>query len=179
MPRQILAAAAATLLLLTAAGCGRSDDEERAISSLAEQLQPSADEESDSLFGDEFANCFAEKLVDGAGLDQLVEDKVLTEDHEATEGFNELEKVSDKSADAFADAEYDCIDWDVVTTYLKDSDAVAATDTQVDDYVACMRDIDEDEWKAASKDQALGETDTEAISTFGESSQACQAKIAP
>ena len=54
-------------------------------------------------------------------MDRLVEDKVLTEENEATDDFSKVGKVSDESADALATAEYDCIDWDEVTTYLKEN----------------------------------------------------------
>lgn len=187
MHRQIIAAAAASLLLFTLAGCGdkskdpaRSADETKAIGSLTTKIGSGANASSVELFGADFPGCFAEKLVDGAGVDQLVKDKVLTADMEAAEDFAGIDKVSDKSAAAFADAEYECIDWDAVSTYLKDNkDLAKVDDAHIDDYVACMTDIDADTWKAASQDQAMGKSSSDAITAFGDATAACQKKITP
>jgi hypothetical protein len=186
MHRQIIAAAAASLLLLlTLGGCGsdtkstaRSADETKAIGSLTTKIGSGGKDSSTEFFGPDFPKCFAEKLVDEAGLDQLVKDKVLNADNEAAEDFDSIDHVSEESAQAFADAEYDCIDWDQVSTYLKDhNDEAKIDEAQIDDYVACMNEIDGDVWKAASKDQAMGEDDTDAITEFGDATTVCQEKI--
>jgi hypothetical protein len=193
MHRQIIAAAAATLLFCTLTGCGddakektgddrtqstRSADETKAIDSLTTLFGSKDNASSANLFGPEFPHCFAETLVDEAGADQLVEDKVLTAEFEATDDFSKVRKVSDESAAALATAEYDCIDWDEVTSYLKENNPAGKNvdAAKVDDYVACMKEIDADVWKAASQDRASGETKSDAITTFDAASSACQAR---
>ena len=196
MHRQIIAAAAATLLFFTLTGCGddakekagddptkstHTADETKAIDSLTTLFGSKENASSAKFFGEEFPHCFAETLVDEAGVDRLVEDKVLTEDNEATDDFSKVGKVSDDSADALATAEYDCIDWDEVTKYLKENDPAgksvdAADAAKVDDYVTCMKEIDEDDWKAASADRASGKAKSAAITDFDAASSACQAK---
>ena len=136
MHRQIIAAAAATLLFFTLTGCGddakekagddptqstHTADETKAIDSLTTLFGSKDNASSAKFFGPEFPHCFAETLVDEAGADQLVEDKVLTAEFEATDDFSKVGKVSDESAAALATAEYDCIDWDEVTSYLKEN----------------------------------------------------------
>jgi hypothetical protein len=196
MHRQIIAAAAAILLFFTLAGCGDdakeksgddptesklTADETKAIDSLTTLFGSGDNASSAKFFGPEFPHCFAETLVTEAGVDRLVEDKVLTAENEATDDFSKVGKVSDESADALATAEYDCIDWDEVTKYLKENNpagkSVDPDDlAKVDDYVTCMKEIDEDDWKAASADRASGKTKSEAITEFDAASSACQEK---
>ena len=42
--------------------------------------------------------------------------------------------------------------------------------------MTCMKEIDEDDWKAASADRASGKTESAAITDFDAASSACQAK---
>jgi hypothetical protein len=68
-----------------------------------------------------------------------------------------------------------------VTKYLKENNpAGESVDAdqlaKVDDYVTCMKEIDEDDWKAASADRASGKTESAAITDFDAASSACQAK---
>ena len=119
MHRQIIAAAAATLLFFTLTGCGddakdkagdkagddktestHTADETKAIESLTTLFGSGDNASSAKFFGAEFPHCFAETLVDEAGVDRLVEDKVLTAENEATDDFSKVGKVSDESADA-------------------------------------------------------------------------------
>jgi hypothetical protein len=198
MHRQIIAAAAASLLFFTLTGCGddakekagddptkstHTADETKAIDSLTTLFGSGDNASSAKFFGPDFPHCFAETLVTEAGVDRLVEDKVLTEDNEATDDFSKVGKVSNESAAALATAEYDCIDWDEVATYLKAHDqagkkvnATTADAAKVDDYVNCMKEIDEDDWKAASADRASGKTTSAAITKFDAASSACQEK---
>ncbi len=178
MHRRVLAAVAAAVLLFTTTSCGQSKEEEAAIDSLAEKIKSGDANDNIEIFGDDFPHCFAEKLVNGAGVEELKKDKVLDDEGKAAEDISSIDKVSEKTADAFADAEYDCIDFDSVRTYLKDSDeAKDATDEQVDAYVDCLQDIDADEWKASNKDQAMGKADSENVTKFGEASAECQKKL--
>ena len=93
MHRQIIAAAAATLLFFTLTGCGddakekagddqtkstHTADETKAIDSLTTLFGSKDNASSAKFFGEEFPHCFAETLVEEAGVDRLVEDKVLT-----------------------------------------------------------------------------------------------------
>ena len=193
MHRQIIAAAASILLFLTLTGCGddakekagddptqstHTADETKAIDSLTTLFGSGDNANTAKLFGPEFPHCFAETLVEEAGVDQLVEDKVLSEKNEATDDFSKVGKVSDESAAALATAEYDCIDWDEVTKYLKENNPAGKNvdAAKVDDYVTCMKEIDEDDWKAASQDRASGKTESAAITAFDTASSACQAK---
>ena len=198
MHRQIIAAAAATLLFFTLTGCGddakekadddptqstHTADETKAIDSLTTLFGSKDNASSAKFFGPEFPHCFAETLVDEAGAERLVEDKVLTADYEATDDFSKIGKFSDESAAALATAEYDCIDWDEVTTYLKEHDltgkevdATKADAAKIDDYVTCMKEIDEDDWKTASADTTLRKTESAAITKFQAAFSACQAK---
>ena len=55
-----------------------------------------------------------------------------------------------------------------MTKYLKENNpagksADAAEFAKVDDYVTCMKEIDGDDWKAASADRASGKTTSDAI----------------
>jgi len=178
MHRPVLAAVAATVLLFTTTSCGQSKEEKDAIDSLSSKIQSGDDNDNIAIFGKDFPNCFAEKLVKGAGVDQLKKDKVLDDKGKAAEDISSIDKVSEETADAFADAEYDCIDFDSVRSYLKDSDqAKDATDDQVDAYVDCLQAIDKDEWKASNKDQAMGKADSESVTKFGEDSANCQKKL--
>jgi hypothetical protein len=185
MHRQIVAVAAASLLLLALSGCGsgtkstpRSADETKAIGSLTTKIGSGSEAKSMEFFGPDFPKCFAQTLVDEAGVDQLVKDKVLNADNEAAENFDSIDHVSEESAQAFADAEYGCIDWDQVSSYLKDNNTdPKIDDAQIADYVACMTAIDPAVWKAASKDQAMGVDDTDATTAFDDATTVCKAKI--
>jgi len=178
MHRRVLAAVAATVLLFSTTSCGQSKEEKEAIDSLTSKIKSGDDNDNIEIFGKDFPSCFAEKLVSGAGVDKLKDDKVLDKDGKAAEDISSIDKVSEETADAFADAEYDCIDFDSVRSYLKDSDeAKDASDDQVDAYVDCLQDIDEEEWKASNKDQAMGKNDSENVTKFGEDSAECQKKL--
>ena len=184
MHRQIIAAAAFVLLSCTLTGCAdepqddaRSADETKAIKSLTTMFSSGENANSVTLFGPDFPGCFAETIVDEAGVKLLTEDKVLTEENEASKAFEKAGKVSDKSAGAFAEAEYDCIDWDQVSKYLKENNDAKVDEVQLDDYVTCMREIAEADWKAASKDRALGKRESDAITSFDTAASGCQPKI--
>ncbi len=176
--RTLFAASATAALLLTTSGCGGDADQQKAIDSLAAKTDAAeSGGNPNQLLGEGFGACYAEKLVKGAGIDQLVADGVLDRDHRALVGFADLPTLSEKSATAHADAEYACIDWPAVTSYLQDSGSVGADDGAVQDYVDCMQAIDPDVWRASSRAQVQGKDTSAAVTSFNDASQKCQATL--
>ncbi len=161
-------------LVLALAGCGQGRDESAAIRSLTDRVGTGANFDSVRIFGPDFPACFAERLVESAGLEQLVEDGVLTKDQEAAASFGGG-TISEATATAYVTAEYDCIDWTDVATYLQDSgDLLPATKPQIEEYVACLAAIEPADWQAGRKDQTLGQDTSAAITTFETATGACR-----
>lgn len=165
---------AAVLLAVTTAGCGPSAQEQRAVDSLTKVMSTGINFDNSRLFGPDYPPCFAEELVADAGLDALVEDGVVDTEGNATSDLN-TSLLSEETAEAYAAAEYACIDFGQMARYLQQSGELRpASRSQVDTYVDCLSEIDPDQWRENSRDQALSKVETEAVSAFGELVTGCR-----
>lgn len=107
MKRAILSALLATGLLL--AGCGNSEDEQ-AKSALSDYLVKQQDGQQQMLqLKPEEADCMANGMVDGIGVDQLKEYGLLKDDGTVDEKAK-TPKMSEEDSKAMADAMFDCTD---------------------------------------------------------------------
>ena len=162
------------LVGLAAGACGASAEEQLAVDSLTTAMGSGVNADQSRLFGPDYPACFAEEFVSEAGLDRLMEDGVVTEEGQATTDLNSS-LLSEETAEAYAEAEYACIDFDAMSTFLVDSGELApATPAQVGDYVTCLSDIPADQWRAATADQARSEIHTDAVETFNAAVEACR-----
>lgn len=164
----------ATLLALGALqACGgddepdRSDQEQKAVDSLSARMK----RESEAEFTRQISGCFAEHLVDEVGLDQLVEDQLLTEDYEASTGAG-AKGVSAKTAEAYGDATVACIDWQQFGELLKKDKSTTLTDAQIDSAVTCLDDIEDKTIHDSTRDQALRK-ETKATQAFSTAFSKC------
>lgn len=154
-PAAAVLTVAVLLTLGTLQSCGgdepaRSDEEQKAVDSLTSRMK----RESEAEFTQQISGCFAERLVDDVGLDQLVKDQLLTEDYEASSGAG-ANGVSAKTAEAYGDATVACVDWEEFGELLKKDKATTLTDAQIDAAVTCLDDIDDKTIHDSTRDQAL------------------------
>lgn len=163
-----------TLLALGLAGCGPSAEEQLAVDSLATAMGTGINLDNSRLFGEDFPACFAEGFVAEAGLDRLVEDGVVDEAGQATSDLNSS-LISEETAEAYAEAEYACIDFTDMAGYLRQSgDLRPASPDQIQTYVDCLSEVDPDQWKAASRDQARSDIHTDAVAAFNDTIESCR-----
>ncbi|MDT0200399.1 hypothetical protein [Nocardioides sp. AE5] len=170
--RRVAVIAPLLSVLLVATACGSEDsdelssDERKAAQSLAAEFQgpgPSASRRDNGV-------CLGKELVRRAGVDLLVSSGMLTEDLEVNQDLPET--VPDEIATAYADAYVACQDLraelaDVADFYPD------LTDAQVDDYIACMDDVDDDLLRAAVIAQVTGEGEEAATAAWTEATKSC------
>lgn len=106
MRRTILAAVLASLLALS--GCG-SSEEETAKTSIAEYFLDQDAEQQLFDLQEEEADCIAEDMVDGVGVEKLQEYGFITEDGSVDEDAD-VGNVEQGDAETIADAMLDCAD---------------------------------------------------------------------
>jgi hypothetical protein len=142
--KRIAVALATPLLLIGLAGCGGgelSDDEQAAADSLADTLNQGNTDEA-KAFGD----CAGERIVTEVGLGTLKEDGLINDDNEV-ETPDQEQKVSEKTATGMATAILECNDWDAQGSTIKEDENLEATDEQVDEFVDCMKAIEEEDYR--------------------------------
>ncbi len=104
MRKTVLALATVSMLALSACGGGDDEQAKESISgSLTEQEEGS---ETFTVEEDE-ADCIADGMVDGVGVDQLQEYGILTDDLELNKDPDEVE-MSTEDAETTTDALFDC-----------------------------------------------------------------------
>lgn len=144
--KRIAVALATPLLLIALAGCGGaggglSDDEQAAADNLADTLNQGNTDES-KAFGD----CAGERIVEEVGLSTLKEDGLINDANEV-ETPDQEQKVSEKTSTGMATAILECNDWDAQGATIKADENLQATDEQVDEFVDCMKGIEEDDYR--------------------------------
>jgi len=106
MRRTLLSATVATVFLLTS--CGASE-EETAKAEISEYLVKEQGEQEMFQLEKKEADCIAGDMVDGIGVDQLKEYKLLKDD--GTVNANaDVENLADEDAEVMADAMLQCAD---------------------------------------------------------------------
>lgn len=101
--RKLPAALALAALCLTTSACGQSEE---AKASLSRSFQKEDLGQTD--VSREQAECMADGIVDGVGVDQLKEYEVLSDDGTVNDNLGETE-LSEEDADTVASALVDCI----------------------------------------------------------------------
>ncbi|WP_203336187.1 hypothetical protein [Nocardioides limicola] len=130
------AALAASALLLAAAGCGGVDEaEQKVIDGFVEMLA-----DGDAPESQRFAECAATALVEEVGIEQLKDDGLVDDALTVSRPAGDL---SAETATGLAEAVVSCNDWDDQAAMLKANEALAAEDSLVDDYVSCMKSVDQ------------------------------------
>jgi hypothetical protein len=107
MKRTALAAALASALVL--GGCGGADEEDRARESISAYLVEQQEEGQMVRLDEEGADCIADGMVDGIGVDQLREYGLIDEDGEVVEDARTTE-MERGDAEVMVDAVFDCTD---------------------------------------------------------------------
>jgi hypothetical protein len=106
MTRAALAGALTTLLLLTACG---ADEEEQAKAEISEGLMQQPEAKEMLQLGTEEADCVADGMVEGIGVDQLEKYGILGEDG-SFDTESSLDAMSKKDATTLVDSVFDCTD---------------------------------------------------------------------
>jgi hypothetical protein len=128
-------------LLMTVTACGGGDDSadaNTAKSNISDSLMEGAGGD-DSVFDQDAADCFGDKVVDEVGVEKLQEYGVLDDDLSVRDDISDT-KMSEDDAGKAADAFTDCVDFEEFfeATFAGDDE----TDQEV---VDCLREaIDED-----------------------------------
>lgn len=134
MKRSILAALTASVLVLS--GCGSNEDEEAktAISDYFQQQQQTAGGQQAPAMKKKDAECLADGMVDGIGVDHLKDYKILNEDNSFNKKVSNFE-MSQDDAEVMADSFLDCTD-----TMKQMQDQIAAGAGQSPEAKKCFED---------------------------------------
>lgn len=182
--KRIALAVAAPVLLLGLAGCGNlpgiggglSEDEQTVADNLATSLIGDTDTEQSEAYG----RCAGEAIVESVGIETLQEDGLVDDDLEVLEPDADTQ-ISERTATGIADAIVDCNDLDAQGETLKENENVQASEEQIDEYISCMKGIDEDDYKQLVIRQIsnLQHGDEEAAGRSEEEVTECNAIILP
>jgi hypothetical protein len=107
MKRTALAAALVSVLVL--GGCGGGDEEDRATESISAYLLEQQAEGQMVSLDEEGADCIADAMVEGIGVDQLQDYGLIDEDGEVVEDARTTE-MEREDAEVMVDAVFDCTD---------------------------------------------------------------------
>jgi hypothetical protein len=107
--KKTIAGLSVLLLSLTACGGGLSSDDKSAIAALSDSIRDDSDQSAAFTSDKAEADCIAEGMVTGIGVDQLVEYEILTEDFKANDTLEQT-KMSEGDAGIAADVVLDCMD---------------------------------------------------------------------
>ncbi|MGI9156131.1 MAG: hypothetical protein ACR2FG_05775 [Marmoricola sp.] len=171
MKQTILALGIALALLLTTAGCGGlSKDEKKASASISKEFAgPKA-----SPARKKVADCFGDKLVSEAGVEQLQKDKLI--DKKLAAASTPPKKLSKKSAEAYGDGLVSCFTFSKLKGDIKKT-SPGATDAQVDAYTTCLDAISDKDLKQAIVDGYTTSKETAAAKKVNAATQTCQKKL--
>ncbi|NYG59643.1 hypothetical protein BJ980_002566 [Nocardioides daedukensis] len=172
MHRALLALSLAAVMTLTACGGDADDtaklsgDEQKAARSLAAEFQgnqPTAAQRDSGI-------CLGKALVSGAGVKKLVSSGMLTEDLAINAELPEV--VPPEIAAAYADAVVECQDPRAEIESSREF-YPDATDQVVDDYVACMEDVDPKLLRAAVLESATKAKSSTASEKYLKATKPC------
>jgi hypothetical protein len=170
MKRIILALGIAIALLLSASGCGGlSKDEQKAADSISKVFAGSEPSKART----KVANCFSQKLVGEAGIEQLQADKVIDKKLKAASSVPQ--KLSKKTAEAYGDGLVQCFDFSKLKADIKKDSG--ATSKQVDAYVKCLDAIDDKDLKQAVVDDYTHTKATATSKKVNAATQNCGKKL--
>lgn len=168
--KRILLVLGVVLALLLTAGCGGlNKDEKTASKSISTQFagpEPSTARKAVST-------CFSDKLVSGAGLDQLKKDKVIDKNLKAAKTVPS--KLSKKTANAYGDAIVKCYDFKKLKGDLKKQSGASAK--QVNAYVSCLDAIDKDDLKQTIVDEYTKTKPSSTSKKVDKETKACGKKL--
>jgi hypothetical protein len=133
MKRTALAAALASALVL--GGCGGADEEDRAKESISVYLVEQQAEGQMVSLDEEGADCIADAMVEGIGVDQLQDYGLVDEDGEVLEDARTT-AMEREDAEVMVDAVFDCTD--VMTTM--EEELATATGGQTPEVRECLQD---------------------------------------
>lgn len=170
--------AVAAALVLTLAACGLSDSEEDAADALAGAL--GGDRASEAA--QDSADCVAETWVGETGTDPLVEDGLLTEDlalrpRAVAAVLAGRLTVSRATAEGYAVAWVSCADFDAIALD-READHPDASAEDLDEYADCLKEVDDDLWRAALTAQWVGDTRAGALRDLATERAECERELA-
>ena len=107
MKRIVLAVALSSTLLLS--GCGAAGEEDDAKQNISTSLMKQQSDADMMALEQKDADCIAEDMVDGIGVEQLTEYGFLEADGTVNDNLENLE-MSQEDAETMADSMFDCTD---------------------------------------------------------------------
>lgn len=107
MKRTIIAAALASGLVLT--GCSGDDDEAEAKSAISDYLVAQQEDAQMITLEESEADCIADGMVEGIGVDQLQEYGLLADDL-TVDPEAQTPEMSEEDSEVMVDAMFDCTD---------------------------------------------------------------------